>query len=153
VEGEDARPVVLKRQRVVAYVTRDRDGSLELLVFEHEDYPHLGLQVPAGRLEPGEDLEGGLVRELEEEAGLTNVRIVRELPGFEDHYPSRYENHGFHLVLEGDAPDEWEHEVFGTGDDAGLVFRYRWVPVKDDLHLFERPHPLLATLTGPMETE
>jgi 8-oxo-dGTP diphosphatase len=57
--------------RVLAYVTREREGHRELLVFDHRDYPDAGTQVPAGRLESGEDLEAGLRRELEEEAGLT----------------------------------------------------------------------------------
>jgi 8-oxo-dGTP diphosphatase len=137
---------VTRRRRVVAYITREREGSRELLVFEHRDHPDEGLQVPAGRLEPGEELEAGLLRELEEESGLTNVRILGELPGFEDHYPSRYENHGFHVVLDEEAPDQWEHVVIGEGDDAGLVFRYRWIPITADPHLFGRPHPLLTNL-------
>jgi 8-oxo-dGTP diphosphatase len=45
-------------------VTRELNGRTELLVFEHEDYPHLGIQVPAGRLEPGDDLETGLLRKV-----------------------------------------------------------------------------------------
>jgi 8-oxo-dGTP diphosphatase len=134
------------RRRVLAYVTRDRDGRRELLVFEDPKHPHIGVQVPAGRLNPGEELEAGLVRELEEEAGLTNVRIVRELPGFEEHYRSRYENHGFHVVLDGDAPDTWEHVVLGDGDDAGLTFQYRWLPIVPALRLFDRPHPRVAEL-------
>jgi 8-oxo-dGTP pyrophosphatase MutT (NUDIX family) len=139
--------VAVKRRRVVAYVTRVRDGRTELLVFGDPEHSHLGVQVPAGRLDADERLEAGLLRELREEAGLTNARIVRELPGFEDHYPSRYENHGFHLVLEEDAPDEWEHVVLGDGDDAGLTFHYRWLPIGPDLLLFGRPHPRLDELT------
>jgi 8-oxo-dGTP pyrophosphatase MutT (NUDIX family) len=142
---------VTRRQRVVAYITRERNGRTELLVFDHRDHPRAGTQVPAGRLDPGEELEAGLRREIAEEAGLTDVRVVRELPGFEDHYTSRYENHGFHVVLEEDAPDEWEHVVVGGGDDAGLVFRYRWVPLEPDPHLFGRPHPLLKRLEAPIE--
>ena len=46
--------------RVLAYVTRERDGRKELLVFDHRDQPDAGTQVPAGRLEPGEDVEAGL---------------------------------------------------------------------------------------------
>ncbi len=68
------------RQRVLAYVTRERDGRIELLVFDQRDDPDAGTQVPAGRLDPGESLEQGLLRELHEEAGLDGVRIVRELP-------------------------------------------------------------------------
>jgi 8-oxo-dGTP pyrophosphatase MutT (NUDIX family) len=137
---------VTRRQRVVAYITRDRDGRRELLVFEHEDFPHLGIQVPAGRLEPGEELERGLLREIEEETGLRRVRIVRELPGFEDHYTNRYENHAFQVTVDEEAPDEWDHEVFGSGDDAGLTFRYRWMPITPDLRLFDRAHPRLSEL-------
>jgi 8-oxo-dGTP pyrophosphatase MutT (NUDIX family) len=139
------------KKRVVAYITRDRNGQRELLVFDHRDHPEAGTQVPAGRLDPGEDLEAGLLREIEEESGLTDVRIVRELPDFESHYSSRYENHAFHVTLEEKAPDEWDHVVVGAGDDAGLVFRYRWVPLEPDPHLFERPHPLLSRLAEPME--
>jgi 8-oxo-dGTP pyrophosphatase MutT (NUDIX family) len=141
----------VKRRRVVAYVTRARDGRTELLVFEDPKHPYLGLQLPAGRLDPGEELEAGLLRELEEEAGLTNAQIVRELPGFEAHYQSRYENHGFEVVLEGEAADEWEHVVLGQGDDAGLTFHFRWLTISPDLHLFGRPHPMLASLAKPTE--
>jgi 8-oxo-dGTP pyrophosphatase MutT (NUDIX family) len=141
----------LKRRRVVAYVTRVRDGQTELLVFEDRKHPHMGVQVPAGRLDPGEELEAGLLRELAEETGLEDVRIIRELPGFEEHYPSRYENHGFQLVVESNAPDEWEHVVHGQGDDAGLVFRLRWVPIGTDVQLFGRPHPSLERLAEPID--
>jgi ADP-ribose pyrophosphatase YjhB (NUDIX family) len=69
----------LKRRRVVAYVTRARDGQTELLVFEDPKHPHTGTRVPAGRLDPDEELEAGLLREIAEETGLVDVRIVREL--------------------------------------------------------------------------
>ena len=48
-------------------------------MFDHRDHPNAGTQVPAGRLEAGEDVEAGLLRELEEEAGLTRAQIVRKL--------------------------------------------------------------------------
>jgi 8-oxo-dGTP pyrophosphatase MutT (NUDIX family) len=141
----------VKRRRVVAYVTRVRDGQTELLVFEDPKHPHTGTQVPAGRLDPDEELEAGLLREIAEETGLEDVRIVRELAGFEEHYPSRYENHGFQLVVESHAPDEWEHVVYGRGDDAGLVFRFRWVPIGTELQLFRRAHPFLERLAEPVD--
>jgi 8-oxo-dGTP diphosphatase len=140
----------LRRQRVIAYITRDTDRGRELLVFDDLEHPETGVQLPAGRLDPGEELEPALLREIAEESGLTDVRIVRHLPGFEDHYANRYENHGFHVVIEGEAPDEWEHQVVGDGDDAGLTFRYRWVPLESEPHLFERQHPLLRSLAEPI---
>jgi 8-oxo-dGTP pyrophosphatase MutT (NUDIX family) len=141
----------VKRRRVVAYLTRARNGRTELLVFEDPQHPNVGTQVPAGRLDPDESLEDGLLREIAEETGLEHVRIVRRLPGFEEHYPSRYENHAFHLVLDADPPDEWEHVVHGDGDDAGLVFRFRWVPIEATPHLFGRRHPLVERLGEPID--
>ena len=140
----------LKRQRVVAYITREKENGRELLVFEDPEHPEIGLQVPAGRLDPGEELKTALLREIEEESGLGDVRVVRELRGFESHYESRYDNHGFHLVADEDLPDEWDYVVRGDGDDAGLTFHYRWVTIDPDLHLFERGHPLLSELLEPI---
>jgi 8-oxo-dGTP diphosphatase len=138
------------RRRVSAYVTRDREGERELLVFDHRDHPEAGTQIPAGRLDPGETLEQGLRRELHEEAGLDRVRIVRELAGPEEYdrqFPgSSYANHLFHVEPEVELPDSWEHVVFGDGDDAGLVFRYRWEPIRDDLLLWGRRDPFLGRL-------
>jgi 8-oxo-dGTP diphosphatase len=139
-----------RRRRVTAYVTRERGGRRELLVFDHRDHPDAGTQVPAGRLDPGESLEQGLRRELHEEAGLDRIRIVAELAGPEEvdrHYAgSAYANHVFHVEPEEELPDEWEHVVFGDGDDAGLVFRYRWEPIRDDLMLWGQHDPLLKLL-------
>ena len=81
------------RQRVLAYVTRERCGHREVLVFDIPSDPGAKTQVPAGRLDPGEKLEQGLRRELHEEAGLEDVRIVRKLATWN----TRYENHAFEV--------------------------------------------------------
>ena len=132
-----------------AYVTRERDGKRQLLVFDQSD-PKAGTQVPAGRLDSGETVEQGLRRELYEEAGIDRVRIVAEIAGPEDydrHFPgSDYANHVFHVEAEDELPDEWDHVVFGDGDDAGLVFRYRWEPLRGDLLLWGKEDPLLELL-------
>ncbi|MGH3100539.1 MAG: NUDIX domain-containing protein, partial [Thermoleophilia bacterium] len=67
----------LKRQRVLGYTTRDSEPGRELLVFE-QDEPGSGVQIPAGRLDPGEELVPALMREIEEESGLTGLRLIRE---------------------------------------------------------------------------
>jgi 8-oxo-dGTP diphosphatase len=136
----------LIRQRVVAYVTRERGGRTELLTIEHERYPEEGIQVPAGRLDYGETLEEGLRRELEEETGVTGVRIVRELRDFEAEYENYCENHAFHLVAESQIPDEWRHEVHGDGVDAGLIYICRWLPLSADLRLWNGGDPMLKQL-------
>jgi 8-oxo-dGTP diphosphatase len=125
------------RQRVLAYVTRQREGQTELLVFDHRDFPDAGTQVPAGRLEPGETLEEGLRRELHEEAGLVAFQIVRELPTLGTWVEgSEYDDHAFEIHLDGETEERWEHVVDGDGDDAGLVFVYRWVPVASEVKLW-----------------
>jgi 8-oxo-dGTP pyrophosphatase MutT (NUDIX family) len=143
----------LKRQRVVACITREGTNGRELLVFDDPMHPENGVQLPAGRLDPGEELESALLREIAEESGLENVRILRELPDFEPDYGSRYDNHWFHLVAEEELPDEWDHVVYGDGDDAGWTFHFRWVPIEPELHLFERPQPLIHRLLEPIKDE
>jgi 8-oxo-dGTP pyrophosphatase MutT (NUDIX family) len=126
------------RQRVLAYVTRKRHGRTELLVFDQRGDPEAGTQVPAGRIDPGESLEEGLERELHEEAGVDRICIVRELAILGDWTArSPYENHAFEVRVEEDLPDAFEHVVHGDGDDAGLVFVYRWVPVDSELSLWD----------------
>jgi 8-oxo-dGTP diphosphatase len=141
--------------RVLAYVTRERDGRRELLVFDHRDHPDAGTQVPAGRLEPDEDLEAGLLRELEEEAGLRDARIVRKFATFgprELPHGRAYTNHAYELEAPG-TPEAWEHTVVGDGDDAGLVFRYRWEPISGALRLWGGRDPLLGALGAGSEAE
>jgi 8-oxo-dGTP pyrophosphatase MutT (NUDIX family) len=113
------------RLRVVAYVTRGR----ELLVFDQRGDPEARTQVPAGRLDPGEALEVGLARELDEEAGIS-ARVIRELGQVTRRQGDGkvYESHYFQLETD-DPRDGWEHVVRGDGDDAGFVFLCRFVPL------------------------
>lgn len=138
------------RRRVIAYVTRDRQGRRELLVFDQPDRPEAGTQVPAGRLDPGETLEQGLLRELHEEAGIEEARVLGEIAGpdeFDRALPgSRYRNHLFHVQPTNELPERWEHVVLGDGDDAGLVYSYRWEPVREELLLWGREDPFLSLL-------
>jgi ADP-ribose pyrophosphatase YjhB (NUDIX family) len=134
------------RSRVVAYVTRERSGRIELLTIEAEKYPEEGIQVPAGRIDHWEALEEGLRRELAEETGVTGVRVVRELPDFECTYETYYENHAFHLIAEEETPESWKHRVAGKGADSGLVHLCRWVPLTPDLELWNEGDPMLKHL-------
>jgi 8-oxo-dGTP pyrophosphatase MutT (NUDIX family) len=140
----------LVRKRVVAYVTRERDGLHELLVFDHKSMPDVPTQVPAGRIDTHESLEEGVRREVEEETGLTGIRVAGELADadeFERLYgPGAHRSWAFHAVADGADQDSWEHLVSGTGMDSGLVFVCRWVPLDDCPPLWGEPDPLVERL-------
>ena len=68
-------------QKVTAFIVRERDGLKELLVFKH---PTAGVQIPAGTVEIGEDIETAVKREAYEETGLQFVEIEAYLGCFEN---------------------------------------------------------------------
>jgi ADP-ribose pyrophosphatase YjhB (NUDIX family) len=140
----------LVRKRVVAYVTRERDGRTELLIFDHEAMPDVPTQVPAGRIDADESFEAGLRREVDEETGLTGIRVVSELADaaeFERLYgPGAHESHAFHAEADPGGPHAWAHPVSGTGMDAGLTFLCRWVPLDQAPPLWGEADPLVDRL-------
>jgi 8-oxo-dGTP pyrophosphatase MutT (NUDIX family) len=112
------------RQRVVVYVERGR----ELLVFDHRDHPEARTQVPAGGVDPEEDLQAAVAREVAEETG---VKLVAEssLLGTHDHLDGLGRpatSHFFRVDAPSGLPDQWEHVVTGKGEDADLVFLCRF---------------------------
>lgn len=68
-------------QKVTAFIIRERSGTKELLVFKH---PTAGVQIPAGTVEKGEDIETAVKREVYEETGLRFVKIENYLGCFEN---------------------------------------------------------------------
>ncbi len=62
--------------KVTAFVTRGDGPERELLVFRH---PRAGIQLPAGTVEAGEPIEAAVLREVEEETGLTGIVIIAAL--------------------------------------------------------------------------
>ena len=63
-------------QKVTAFIVRERGGIKELLVFKH---PTAGVQIPAGTVEDGENLETAVKREVYEETDLQFVEIEEYL--------------------------------------------------------------------------
>jgi 8-oxo-dGTP pyrophosphatase MutT (NUDIX family) len=123
--------------RAAGYVVHR--GCLLVNLHAHDDRPweQAGLQVPAGGIAPGETPEAAVLREVVEETGLSEVRVVRYLGGDEyDLRPYRElvsHRHFFHLEVEGTPAAEWEHrERGGAGErraDGGVLLRHDWLPL------------------------
>lgn len=63
-------------EKVTAFITRSTGEARELLVFQT---PDAGIQLPAGTVEAGEAVEEALWREVREETGLTDLRLISPL--------------------------------------------------------------------------
>lgn len=111
-------------RKVFAYVTRITEGDPELLVFESLDEP--GFEVPKGAVEVGESLEDAVRRELHEEAGIAEARVVREV-GATDWNGER--QHFFLVEAPEVLPAAFEHAVTGDGIDRGFRYRFCWLPI------------------------
>jgi 8-oxo-dGTP pyrophosphatase MutT (NUDIX family) len=114
------------RQRVVVYVERDS----QLLVFDHQDDPQAGTQVPAGGVLDGETPAVAAMREVQEETGV-ELRVEPTLVGTDKHLDGLGRpalSHFFRVDAPRKLPDAWEHVVAGDGDDRGLVFLCRFDP-------------------------
>ena len=123
---------VLYKKKVHAYVTREKEGAMQLLVFKHRDTPEAGIQVPGGTVDEGETLEAAILREVQEESGLRHLCIERFLADYIIHVREKKEyekRHFFHVTLLTDVKDSWEHIVSAGEEDEGLVFCYEWIDI------------------------
>jgi 8-oxo-dGTP pyrophosphatase MutT (NUDIX family) len=119
----------VRRAKVVCYVV----VGGRLLVFRHVDYSpeEVGIQVPAGTVDPGEDPADAAVRECWEETGLEGLRLIRKLGTAEyDITPYRYEiqeRHFFELTVDGEVPERWDSAE--TSDGQSIPFECFWIPL------------------------
>jgi 8-oxo-dGTP pyrophosphatase MutT (NUDIX family) len=99
----------------------------------------LPLRFPGGGIDEDESIETALHRELKEEAGLADVKIIRKLGVvryFKQYSQKFIERHDYLILADNTAKDRWSHEVAGSGSDAGEVFKFRWVSA-EEFHLID----------------
>ena len=125
-------------RKVLAYIT----SNDKLLVFTQPESPEAGIQVPAGTIEPDESPESAVIREIYEESGLTDVRLISKLGKY--YYDmSLYreevqERHVFHLEIVSSVQSKWRHyETNGlaTITESGIAFDFFWVKLSDPISL------------------
>lgn len=145
------------KRKVFAYITyQDR-----LLIFSHPDHPDAGWQVPAGTVEPGENLDDAVRREATEETGLTTLHLVRYLG---DRWRDmsdfgRNELHHryfYHLECTQPPPEAWRHGEMTPSDGSSgpIVFEFFWAPLPDGVPELIADHgQMLQELYAAMRSE
>jgi 8-oxo-dGTP pyrophosphatase MutT (NUDIX family) len=73
--------------KVTCFIIRTADQGIDLLLFSH---PHVGVQIPAGTVNPGEDIETAARREAAEETGLNSLVLLRKLAEADDPPPDGF---------------------------------------------------------------
>jgi len=97
-----------------------RDASMrQILAFEH---PQTGVQLVKGGIEPGENARAAALRELHEEAGISQAAIAADLGTWN----SGEQGHVWSLHLctfTPTLPESWTHHC---EDDGGHEFKFFW---------------------------
>ena len=107
----------MPRQKSFSYIIRLNQAGPELLVFDSLEEP--GLEVPKGSVQPGETPAQAAMREVEEESGLHELALIKELGVtlWQDE-----EQHFFLFKTDQALPDRFEHVVTGQDGDRGIQF-------------------------------
>lgn len=119
--------------KVLAYIFRENNGVIELLVFDHQNFSDVNPQVIAGTVKSDEDLKAAVLREIYEESGLELLN-ASTYHGCFNHLRSDlneiHKRHIFSFHAE-NLPDKWEHKVSDGEHDKGLLFDFYWIPVEE----------------------
>jgi 8-oxo-dGTP pyrophosphatase MutT (NUDIX family) len=123
-----------KLTKVTAYITREKEGNIQLLTMVEKGIESFGLQVPGGTLQLGEELEECLLREIYEEAELRSVKInshLGEQTYFLENKNAEITRHYFHLTIE-DCCDEFTVVVSSEDEDNGWIYHYQWIGLESE---------------------
>lgn len=123
----------LFRKAYGLFIRHAPSGNAELLVFTSPDG---SLRFPRGTVDDDEDLLVGLRRELHEETGISEFKVLRALGVHRYYKPDvdkQVERHDF-LLQATALPDEFSFTVQSHEKDNGMTFDYRWIGIE---HLYQ----------------
>ena len=121
------------RKKVVIYCIDDQN---RLLVFRHIDYSYeqVGIEVPAGTVEPGEDIQTAALRELCEETNhhcfKIDTYLGNTLYDISPLRPEIHERHFFRARPTEKLPERWESFETHEGLKTPTRFECFWIPLK-----------------------
>jgi len=114
-------------------------SSKGLLVFEEPAHPHIGLQVPGGTIEAGEERSAAACREFHEETGLQAATVPRLLGSIDFDWQEagqtyRLRRYYFQINVDDYCPDAWDHyEMYPSSGGEPILFHLFWLPL-DQAH-------------------
>lgn len=139
-------------QKATALVFRRPKTAPQLLAFEWKGNPQNRLELPGGTVYLGEPVKAGVVRELWEESGLKDLKLIQKLGTYSYYKPKlkkTVERHFFMFKGPKTLPDTWEHKVKGKGGDRGMKACYRWLNAEEALLLDWEYHAYLTPQALP----
>ncbi len=110
-DGKETTREIVEHPGAVAIVAETNDGKLVLVTQYRHPIGQISIEIPAGKLEPGEPIDEAARRELLEETGyrvenLSKVMEFYSTPGFSDEIMHLFVASG--LTFEKTQPDEDE---------------------------------------------
>lgn len=114
-----------------------------MLVFDHIDFPEAGIQVPGGSVDVGETPFEAIQREVLEETGIIDLKLVRKLGVVyrdmrEFGMNVTHEKHYYQFDWVGEYLESWFHdeETPSDGTPGPIAFRFSgWT--SDMCHLWQ----------------
>jgi 8-oxo-dGTP diphosphatase len=127
-------PLSCYKLKVYAYIVAEVAGQKRLLVFKYVNCPEAGTQVPGGSVEPGEPISVAVMREAQEETGLTQLHLIKKLGvvrrDMADFGLAEIQERHYFLLECTDYPgDTWVayEETPSDGTQGPKPFRFFWV--------------------------